>query len=310
MRVGFLLKRVLRIYRTAGLVVLLNTLLIYLWNLGHIYYQNIWWFILLQQKKGELIITTSHGQRMRLNRSDKGISRQLAKYHDHEPISTEIISTIIKEGMTIIDIGSNIGHYALIESGLVGSRGRIIAIEPMSENIELLNFNLKLNAINNVTVMQGAVSDYDGIGILYVSPLSNWNSLQKTPSWHPAQGTREINTMKLDTLINNMNIPVDLIRMDIEGGELRAFKGMAETLKKYKPRIAVEMHTFIIGKDSSIEIIEVLKSLGYHTLSVVDRIWDYPWNKFNNGIRHIDIDSLIVDKEMMEAEKIITIFFE
>ena len=62
--------------------------------------------------------------------NDPGISLELSIYGIHEPITTKIISRKLKKGMVCVDIGANIGYYALLESKSVGRDGKVIEIEP------------------------------------------------------------------------------------------------------------------------------------------------------------------------------------
>ena len=71
--------------------------------------------------------------------NDIGISSELRIYKTHEPLVTSIVLNEVKQGMDCLDIGSNIGYYAILESKLVGETGKIFAIEPSSINFEYLN---------------------------------------------------------------------------------------------------------------------------------------------------------------------------
>ena len=64
----------------------------------------------------------------------------------------------IKPGDIIVDVGANIGVFSVIASKLVGSRGRVVAIEPNSETVKRLERNVALNRLNNVTVYHAAVT--------------------------------------------------------------------------------------------------------------------------------------------------------
>jgi FkbM family methyltransferase len=245
---------------------------------------------------------------MKIHLRDRGISRELAILHVHEPHSTKFITEFIEEGTVICDIGANIGYYALLESALTGPKGKVIAIEPISENVELLNANLKLNDIQNVTVVQAAISDTDGKSKLFLSKSSNLPSLFKIHSWKPSLGIREITSYKLDTLLNKMSLPVDFIRMDIEGGEVIALKGMGQVLERYKPRLMIETHTQFVGKQKIVAMLNNLRNYGYDIKSVIDRDRDFPWHKSNHGTRELNIDALVTDKYTVEAERIFTVF--
>ena len=66
----------------------------------------------------ETIITTMNGYRMLLLPHDKGISKELKIFRIHEPLATKILKMELREGMTVVDIGSNIGYYVILESKL------------------------------------------------------------------------------------------------------------------------------------------------------------------------------------------------
>ncbi len=75
---------------------------------------------------------------MYLDLVNEGISRVLAIYGIREADHTQIMKRELKSGMAVLDIGSNIGYYPLLEASLVGTKGKVYAIEPDPRNIELL----------------------------------------------------------------------------------------------------------------------------------------------------------------------------
>ena len=72
--------------------------------------------------------------------NDKGISTELQIFETHEPLTTHVVLNEIKEKMICLDLGSNIGYYAIIESNIVGKTGKIFAIEPSPVNFPLLKY--------------------------------------------------------------------------------------------------------------------------------------------------------------------------
>ena len=82
---------------------------------------------------------------MYLDPKDRGISRTLLLFGERELDHKLILERIVKKNMKIFDIGANIGYYVLMESNLIGEKGKILAIEPVDKNIKLLRKNLKLN---------------------------------------------------------------------------------------------------------------------------------------------------------------------
>ena len=83
-------------------------------------------------------IITVNGYKLATMPNDKGISSELVMYGIHEPLTTAIISSEVKDGMTCLDIGSNIGYFAFLENKLAGKKGSVIAIEPSPLIFEIL----------------------------------------------------------------------------------------------------------------------------------------------------------------------------
>ena len=113
---------------------------------------------------------------MFLDLKDKGLSRALWLFGNRELDHKYMLETIVKPGMSILDIGANIGYYPLMELKLIGKEGRLIAIEPSSSNISLLRKNLSLNGFNNVEIHEGAISDENTSKEIFISTQSNLNT--------------------------------------------------------------------------------------------------------------------------------------
>src|SRR5438067_3530420 len=74
-----------------------------------------------------------------------------------------LLENLARPGMTIIDVGANIGYYALILTSLAGAEGRVICLEPDPDNLRELNMNVRKNRLErNVTVKPIAAGDFDG----------------------------------------------------------------------------------------------------------------------------------------------------
>ena len=87
--------------------------------------------------------------KMNLDIFDKGISRTLLLFGERELEHKYILENCLKENMTVLDIGSNIGYYPLIELNKIKNTGKLISVEPSPENYEMLKKNLILNNFLN-----------------------------------------------------------------------------------------------------------------------------------------------------------------
>ena len=190
---------------------------------------------------------------MYLDPKDRGISRTLLLFGERELDHKLILERIVKKNMKIFDIGANIGYYVLMESNLIGEKGKILAIEPVDKNIKLLRKNLKLNNNKITKTIQIAVSNDNKKNKknFLISTHSNLGHLVSDQESRlikkRAVNKEEIKlirtkTINIKTLIKKNFIP-DFIRMDIEGSEAEIIGSLAKlNLKKY-PIICFETHT-------------------------------------------------------------------
>ena len=177
---------------------------------------------------------------MFLNPFDKGISRTLILFGEREIDHLIILKKILKKNMRIFDIGANIGYYILLQRQFISKSSKIIAIEPLKDNVDLLNLNLKLNNENNITVLHGGVSNTTGKKNFYKSTHSNLGTFNPLKI-KSKKDFISIKTFKLTDLFNKFFYP-DLIRMDVEGHEVEIFDNIVKNkLKKY-PMICFETH--------------------------------------------------------------------
>ena len=88
--------------------------------------------------RNSLILRKIQGSKMYLDISDPGISKELLFKGIHEDMATRVLKQEIKKGMTTVDIGANLGYYALLEASIVGDEGKVIAFEPVPRNFNIL----------------------------------------------------------------------------------------------------------------------------------------------------------------------------
>ena len=172
-----------------------------------------------------------------------GIHRDLFLYKKREIIATDYLIRDggIKEGDVVLDIGANIGYYALLESQLVGAKGKVYAVEPVQGNLELLKKNVRLNNLKTVETFQLALGECDEESEIYVSNFCNLCSMDKESVGGKIIGIQPVSKVTSDTFLKDKPTP-SLIRMDVEGYEYEIFKGMSQTLRG-DTRILVELHS-------------------------------------------------------------------
>ena len=162
-------------------------------------------------------------------------------------------------GNTVVDIGANIGVFTIKAAKAVGDKGKVIAIEPEPNNIEILMKNVKANDLNNIVIVPKGVWSSKGLLKLFLTDGIGGHSLL----WDEGQFIQvEVDT--LDNILDNLNIGVvHFIKIDIEGAEREALKGMEKTLVNNNITIVGEYHA--VNNVSTYDTIDnQLKDKGYN----------------------------------------------
>lgn len=226
---------------------------------------------ILSRQSG-FVIRVVNGFQMALAVNEPGIHTNLFLYRKRESLATDYLieKGLLKEGNTALDIGANIGYYALIESKLVGKTGKVYAVEPVSKNIRLLKKNIALNKLCNVDVYHLAMGDFNGKTKIFIGQLCNLSTLRKNAGIKTV-GEEEVDIMTVDSFLTGKSTP-KLIRMDIEGSEYNVIKGMTGTLKK-DVNLFIEIHGGILSRSELKEFFGILTEHGFYpTFVCVDWI--------------------------------------
>ena len=188
----------------------------------------------------------------------------------HELFPLGALQRLIRPGMVVYDVGANIGVYARFMTSVCNA-GTVICFEPMTENRELFEKNLRESAFQQrVRLMPCALSDADGEENLQVDDMMSGSAvLDRVTGGKPCQGrsqygmgprTELVHVARLDDLITAQNLPVpDVIKVDIEGAEAFMLAGSQETLRRHRPDLLIELH----GAKPAQNVFALLNSLGY-----------------------------------------------
>lgn len=167
------------------------------------------------------------GHKMFLDPKD---SLGLSIHGAYEPFATSLVKKVVKEGDVVLDIGANIGYYTLILAKLVGQRGKVFAFEPGPLNFALLKKNIEINGYKNVILEQKAVSDRSEMTRLYLSADNPAD--HRIYDSHDNRRFIQISAVRLDDYFKDYFGKIDFIKMDIQGAEGLAIKGMANLLRR------------------------------------------------------------------------------
>ncbi len=157
----------------------------------------------------------------------------------------ELFNREVKPGMTVLDIGAEMGYFTCLFAKLVGPLGRIYAFEPNPHNLEYLRKNVAVNDFKNVTVMPQAASDAKGEMRFFArGPHSSLGYDRFADGETPIT----VKTAALDDVLRD--VPrIDFMKIDIEGSEGKAFRGMQGIVKKNPSmRIVMEFYPMLLKK--------------------------------------------------------------
>lgn len=188
---------------------------------------------------------------------------------DYEPHLTAVFERHCRAGMTVVDVGANLGYYSLLASRLVGPTGKVIALEPNSENCRLLLSSLRLQRSTNVTLIPVAAGAATGWAYYSTHVGSNGGLVDDTDLLvHPGV---VVPTFCLDDLVRG---PVGLLKMDVEGAEGLVVAGALRMLERDLPVVTTEVKEEMLRRVSGVGVAEYLgrfAHLGY-TFAVLDKV--------------------------------------
>jgi FkbM family methyltransferase len=226
--------------------------------------------------KGQVVLEIN-GFKMNLDlKNDRGISKELFIFHKREHLSTDFITnnSVINPGDVVLDIGGNIGYYALLESRLVGPHGSVYAVEPVSNNLRLLKENIKINNVTNIKTFHMAIGDENKKAEIYVSRKGNLSS-PINEKGGDYSGKEEVDMLTADSFVAKENIVPNLVRMDLEGYEKEVVKGMKKIFSM-RPKILMEVHPRRMEAQEFQEMIDLLKKGGYTNATLIkerNKLW-------------------------------------
>ena len=198
------------------------------------------------------------------------VARGLFFYGFYEQVQTAVLVKILRPGQVVIDVGANIGYFSLLAARRVGSAGRVIAFEPEPGNAALLRQNIALNGYQNARVEEVAIGAAEGRVRLSAGRSDSREGdtcstvFEKTDS---LQSIIDVPVVALDPYCRTYGIDrVDILKMDIEGGEANALDGMRQGIRegKYR-RVFLELHPAqlrMIGRNPQ-EILAAFLEHGY-----------------------------------------------
>ncbi len=271
------------------------------------------------------LVQARHGHLL-YNQHDQYIGRSVALYGEYSEAEVSLYRQICKPGDVIVEVGANIGIHTLPLARLVGERGHVYAFEPQRLVFQTLCANVAINSLSNVTCLPYGVAEknqdvsvrevdykqaanFGGISLEAVQVChSRYNegdqsiSAGSEFSVSQSSGQESSTSLKLVSLDESIpDVPVKLLKIDVEGMESQVVSGSEGLIKKHQPIIYIENDR----QEKSKALIEQLWELGYVLYWYMPRL--YNPDNFNNNKTNVFGNILSVNMVCVPDGSVITI---
>jgi FkbM family methyltransferase len=221
----------------------------------------LWWLFRVYGTSLALAPAGPRGNRFRMWLNPSADSDLI--FGTYESNTVEVLTRYLRRGAICADVGANLGYFTILMSRLVGDSGLVIAFEPMPDTLEILRRNIRLNRIDNVSVVGEAASDETGPAQLFAESRE---TLSKTATMVGCRlegevHARAVRAIRLDDYYAEAERLPELIKIDVEGAELAVLGGARETISRGVPTLVIEIHGW--GSALSRQVIEMLSTFGY-----------------------------------------------
>jgi FkbM family methyltransferase len=203
----------------------------------------------------------------------------------YEPDLQEAAHRLIQPGMVVYDIGANIGYISLMAARLAKENGHVYSFEALPGNVDRLKANIDLNNLGGqITAIHAAVTDHTGEAVFLAHESGAMGKALGSAGReeHYAAELRVPALAMDDVVFEQGNPPPQLIKMDIEGGEGMALRGMEKILGKIRPIFMIELH----GQKAAQQVWESLTCAGYRihrmqgSMPEVTALEDLDWKAY------------------------------
>lgn len=189
---------------------------------------------------------------------------------DYEPWVQDLLSQHLHPGDTYFDIGAHVGFFVLCAATLVGENGQIVALEPDAQNFKNLMANIQRNGLQHVTALRAAAWNSTG-RVKFGSPPTKSGRSEGHVTGEDSSAERHSSDEELDVpslRLDDIRGPAPtLVKIDIEGAEIEAFKGAQRLLTEQRTVWIVEAH----HKALADELREMFNRRGYDVTTTSPR---------------------------------------
>lgn len=195
------------------------------------------------------------------------IGRSMYLWGEYDPRISTVISAVLRNGDTALDIGANFGVTGLLAAKCIGPTGRLHLFEPQPLVASCLRVSLLINGYSNAIVHECALSDHDGVSTMMIRDPSNLGMASLEPEEQlslEAKRTFNVQTRNARDYIAALNCSkAMLIKIDVEGHETTVLGAMREWLSEVKPPVILFECHLDGNYFEKAEPVRILSELGY-----------------------------------------------
>jgi FkbM family methyltransferase len=201
---------------------------------------------------------------------DLAVGKHIIDNGSYEPNVSELFRQTVTKGMQVLDVGANIGFYTMLAASLVGPTGKVWSVEPNPENVRMILASRAQNGFNHAAVFQAAAGDHWETMCIF-SDASN-ATVAPVSATEPSQYPPTVLSLPLDAVLADSR--VDVMKIDVEGAEGSALRGMLRILRRDRPMIFCEFTPGALPGMSGMsgkQYLQFLLDLGYELAVLLDR---------------------------------------
>lgn len=224
----------------------------------------------------KLVRGKRHGYLMELNLADwsERLTFFLGRYHELAVLL--VLEAALSPGDRMVDIGANIGMLTLHAAARVGATGVVESFEPNPVCCSRIEQALHRNGIRHVVLHRTALSDEPGtLKLRVLGHHLGEATLAEVPDEY-VTSSAQVPVSIGDGILSKSDRPIRLIKIDVEGFETRALRGLRETIARWQPIIVTEVvPAWLERAGSSVaELRELMQSMGYAGYAIsTERQW-------------------------------------
>jgi len=219
------------------------------------------WFVVNEGEPPEAVVYDGH--RLYARASDVRIGAPLLAGGAHEPHVATVLRERLRKGDVMLDVGANIGIMTLLAAERVGERGRVVAVESLSRNRQLLARSVQANRFQHVEILAGVASNRIGAIELRTHPMTSHSARFAAAGelLRDARGSSvRVPTIVLDEALSSLG-RLDLVRLSVSGMEPLALRGLERTLTRFRPLLISKFHPWAIERAAATAPIDYLRHL-------------------------------------------------